>query len=605
MADTEAHETQGFRVQVDLRSLVELLSHHLYGTADVYLRELLQNAVDALHARQLVDLGYVGHIVVEARGGSQPVLVVEDDGIGLTETEIHDFLSTIGRSAKRDEIGLARSDFLGQFGIGLLSCFLVADEVTVITRSVHPGSTWQWRGRSDGTYEVSQVADRDQPGSTVYLRARTHDAYLLQPDYVRKLATRYAGMLGHLIELQLPTGVESIGGFRPPWSVLDDRGIDEERRAELLEWGERHFEESFLDVVYLHAPTSETVGLAFIAADRRSPGSRQRHKLTLKGMLVSDAIDNMLPDWAFFSRCVLDSSGLHPTASREAIVEDDLLHETREAFGQQLRDWLLSLSSAAPARLRAFVRVHHLSLKALAVHDDELLAAMVDWLPVETSLGTLTLGELSRLPGPIRYTPSLDVFRQLLQVSAAQGVCLVNGGYTYETELLSRLPAVRPEVDVEEIDPDDLVSGLADVAGADQAQAAALTAAGNQALLQFGCEVVVRVFRPRSVPVLLVIDPDAGLRRMTRRTADRVQGFWTDVVEGIEQLAGERNTQLCLNFDSDVVRALAAEPHSERTTAALQLLYVQALLLGHQPLDSRELRLLSSSVLSLIAPEPR
>ena len=122
--------------QVDLRGVVDLLSHHLYASPRVYVRELLQNALDAITARLLTEPDAPARVHIEppevTGDGS---LRIHDTGIGLTEEQVHDLLATIGRSSKRDELGFARHEFLGQFGIGLLSCFLVADEIEVRTRA--------------------------------------------------------------------------------------------------------------------------------------------------------------------------------------------------------------------------------------------------------------------------------------------------------------------------------------------------------------------------------------------------------------------------------------------------------------------------------------
>lgn len=107
--------------QVDLRGLVDLLSHHLYSSPRVYVRELLQNAVDAVTARQALDPEAEIRIRLSASAGR---VTIEDSGIGLTAAEAHSLLATIGRSSKRGgEHGLetTRREFLGQFGIGLLA----------------------------------------------------------------------------------------------------------------------------------------------------------------------------------------------------------------------------------------------------------------------------------------------------------------------------------------------------------------------------------------------------------------------------------------------------------------------------------------------------
>ena len=90
-------------------------------------------------------------------------------------------------------------------------------------------------------------------------------------------------------------------------------------------------------------------------------------------MLLAEGAEGLLPDWAFFARCVVDTSELRPTASREALYEDGLLEATREALGDQLRGWLVRLAGTDPRRLAEFLRIHHLGVKALALHDDEML----------------------------------------------------------------------------------------------------------------------------------------------------------------------------------------------------------------------------------------
>src|SRR5439155_178604 len=95
------------RFQINLRGIIELLSNHLYSRPEVFLRELLQNAVDAITARQQVAPDHGGEITLSltAPRGKPPTLEVSDNGIGLTEDEIHRFLATIGETSKRDAEG--------------------------------------------------------------------------------------------------------------------------------------------------------------------------------------------------------------------------------------------------------------------------------------------------------------------------------------------------------------------------------------------------------------------------------------------------------------------------------------------------------------------
>ena len=118
-----------------------------------------------------------------------------------------------------------------------------------------------------------------------------------------------------------------------------------------------------------------------------NPAERPRHRVHLKRMLLSDSVDNLLPDWAYFVRASIDTTELRPTASREALFDDENLTRTREALGEAVRRWIVRLGTTQPDRLAVFLDVHHLGVKALALHDDELLALVHRWLPFETTMG--------------------------------------------------------------------------------------------------------------------------------------------------------------------------------------------------------------------------
>lgn len=145
--------------QVDLRGVVDLLSRHIYSGPRVYLRELLQNARDAIAARSEVDGGGTG-IRITPLPDDGGEFVMRDDGVGLTATEVADLLATVGRSSKRDIFDMPRSDYLGQFGIGLLSCFMVSDRIVIRSRSARGGAGLEWTGSSDARSRSSNSRRR-------------------------------------------------------------------------------------------------------------------------------------------------------------------------------------------------------------------------------------------------------------------------------------------------------------------------------------------------------------------------------------------------------------------------------------------------------------
>src|SRR5262249_28586845 len=161
-----------------------------------------------------------------------------------------------------------------------------------------------------------------------------------------------------------------------------------------------------------------------------------RHRVYLKGMLLTEEATGLLPDWAFFVRCVINADGLRPTASREGLYEDAALDAVREALGARVRAWLTELASSRPGDLRGFLAVHALAGRALARFDGELLRIMLPWLPFETTDGAVSLDEFTRNHRVLLVTKTVEEFRQVAAIAAAAGLAVVNGGYTYADDLV-------------------------------------------------------------------------------------------------------------------------------------------------------------------------
>lgn len=584
--------------QVDLRGVVDLLSHHLYTSPRVYLRELLQNAVDAVTARRELDLEAPAQAEIEPpEVTGDGALRIRDTGIGLTEDEVHTLLATIGRSSKRDDLGYARHEFLGQFGIGLLSCFLVADEVRVLTRSARQpdAPTVEWRGYADGRYQVRPADEhRSEPGTTVVLVPRPGCEQWFTGPTVTELARLY----GSLLPLDVRVAGTRTTVPAPPW--LASHATPEARREALDSYafdvlGIRPF-----DIIDLNVPEAGLTGVGFVLPVPANPAGRTAHRIYLKRMLLAEAAEGLLPEWAFFTRCVVDASELRPTANREALYEDDLLDATREALGDQLRDWLMRLATTDQGRMRQFLAIHQLGVKALALHDLGMLRLVYRWLPFETSGGTMTVAEFRRRHKEIRYTHTVDEFRQLSAVAAAQGVGLVNGGYTYDSEILARLPQMDPDLAVSALDPSELATHFDVVDPAAELGLRPFLSAARERLDRLGCEVTIRSYDPPSLPALYLLDREAAHQAELRATREVADELWTDVLSAFDTGSGLTRPQLVLNHRNPLVRKVAVLPDPELAGLAVEALYGQALLLGHHPLRPADTALLNRSFLGLL-----
>jgi molecular chaperone HtpG len=567
--------------QVDLRGIVDLLSHHLYASPRVYVRELLQNAVDAITA---VD-GVRGAAPLIAITTGGDALRIADDGIGLTEAQVHELLATIGRSSKRDELGFARHEFLGQFGIGLLSCFMVADEIRVHTRRSGADPV-RWTGYSDGRYEV-RPGDEREPGTTVTLLPRRGAEHLLSGTTVRELAETY----GSLLPIPVTVDGRTVTAGRVPW---------EQGRNALIGYAEKVFGFTPFDVVELSVPEAGLTGVAFVLPTPVNPAVRGGHRVYLKRMLLSESVEGLLPDWAFFARCVVDSTELRPTASREALYDDGLLADTREAIADQLRGWLVRLAATDPHRLGRFLSVHHLGVKALALHDDEMLRLVEQWYPMETNMGQVTLAEFRNRHGLIRYAATADEFRQLAAVAAAQEVGLVNGGYVYDAEIIERLATLDDEIRVERLEPTDLATRFTGLDTETELRLRPFLAAAQRRLDRLGCEVVIRAFDPVTMPALYLVSRSAAFHEEFTNTRDNADELWGGVLDALAQTAPPDRPQLVLNHRNPLIRRVAALGDDELSGLAVESLYGQALMLGHHPIRPADAALLTTSFMGLL-----
>jgi molecular chaperone HtpG len=583
--------------RVDLRGIVDLLSHHLYATPRVYVRELMQNAVDAITARRLVEPEAPGDIWFEsAERTGDGTLRVHDTGIGLTEEQVHELLATIGRSSKRDDLGFARHEFLGQFGIGLLSCFLVADEIRVRTRT-GDGPTVEWTGRADGSYETTVAADgRTAQGTTVTLVPRRGEEHWFRERTVAELVALYGSMLPVAVRV----GDTVMTSGPAPWDT--DRGEPAPARtARLAAYCREAFGFTPFDVVDLSAPEAGLRGVAFVLPTPSNPAVRVAHHVYLKRMLLSEGIEGLLPEWAFFVRCVVDTTELRPTASREALYDDSLLEQVRQTLAAQLRGWLAGLGATDPRRLGDFLRIHHLGVKALAVHDDDMLRLVYQWWPFETNVGSLTLAEFTERYGLVRYNPSVDEFRQLASVSAAQNIPLVNAGYVYDAELVGRLRDALPDVRVEPLTPADLALRLDTLEPAEAAAVEPFIAMAQRILDRQGVQVVVRRFDPSSVPALYLLDGDAALQLDLRRGREQSTDVFAGVFDAFTGGHEDNRPQLVFNHRNPLARRAMSTGDEELAGYAVEGLFTQALLLARQPLTPTATAAMNQSMLGLMS----
>ncbi|MDR1790535.1 MAG: HSP90 family protein [Propionibacteriaceae bacterium] len=589
--------------QVDLRGVVDLLSRHIYSSPRVYLRELLQNGVDAITARRALggtDDAQLGIKIYPLVPGREEFTLV-DDGIGLTAAEVEQLLATVGGTSKRDIFDMPRSDYLGQFGIGLLSCFMVSDQITIRTQSATGGPAVEWTGSADGTFTIMELAGSHPVGTSVILTPRFDTGELLSQASVGLMAREYGEFLPIPIDIVHLDRTVRIN--REP--VFAQPHPDQEA---IIEYGREIISAEPFDAIELSAPGSGTTGVAYVLPYAPPPSIRQANRVYLGGMLLSDRTDEVLPDWAFFTRAVINSTGLNPTASREDLVNDFTLEYTRNELGQAIRRWLVELTLHDPFRLGVFLSIHETSLKQLVLHDEELASFMLKHLTLETSLGVMSVDRLVERHQHLRFTQTLDEYRQVVGIVRTD-VPVVNGGYIFDADIVRLLPSYF-DVTVERIDVLSELDRLDPPPLDDRTLALRLEERASKIIEARDCAAVVRIMDRPDLPSLYVADPEVFRHLDRNRTQDVAgPGVWGDVISQVDSYLGSRHShptagapaRLCLNWGNRLIRAIANLDDEAVFGRCIELLFIQSQLAAHRPLSIDDRTLMTSALSDLIA----
>jgi molecular chaperone HtpG len=486
--------------QVNLEGMIELLSEHIYSSPNVFVRELLQNGIDAITARRSIDESFSGEINVYV-DEKQPEIIFEDNGIGLSEDEVHKFLSVIGQSSKRDDI--LEKDYIGKFGIGLLSCFVVSNEIIVETRSLykrHDGI--RWKGKADGTYTIEKIGEEMLPGTKIILHPKKEWKLLFEKEELRKNILYFGGALPAKISLVTDSEKELLVESVPVWLNPDST------KDELLQYGKQAFNINFLDAFRLSSATGEIEGAGFIVPYKIQFTGSKEHKIYLKRMFLCEQSGNLLPEWASFVKCIINTNTLKPTASRESLMDCEDLKIAKKELNSAFKDYLRLLSVANTNILEEIIGTHHLYIKALAAEDSELLKLFVDYIPFETNKGMMNFRSMKTYNDEIFFTPSMDDFRQIRRIAGSQGKTIINAAYSFENDLIRKISIVFPDIRITKITPNDILSGFGETV-TDDRKFLIFEEKANKILKINYCKAQIKKFEPEDTPAIYIANDEA------------------------------------------------------------------------------------------------
>jgi len=346
--------------QAEVKQLLDLMIHSLYSDKDIFLRELVSNASDALDKRRFEALTEPAlaaadpHIRLEVDRANR-TLSISDEGIGMTHDEVVKNIGTIARSGTREFLdalkAAQRADgpgaLIGQFGVGFYSAFMVAHKITLVTRRAGHDTATRWESTGDGTYTIGP-AERDRPGTTITLTLAPADPEHGIRDYATEtvltdIVKRYSDFVAYPIRIQRvrtkPGAPGGDGGAAPTIEVEDQtlnsmKAIWDRPKAEVTEDEYREF---YRHLSHDWAPPLRTIpvriegsleayALLYVPSqppfDLYSPEMKRGVQLYVKRIFVMDECRELMPAHLRFVRGVVDAHDLSLNVSREILQKD-------------------------------------------------------------------------------------------------------------------------------------------------------------------------------------------------------------------------------------------------------------------------------------------
>jgi molecular chaperone HtpG len=361
-----------FAFQAEVKQLLRLMVHSLYSNREIFLRELVSNASDAndkLRFEALARPELLGsaadleiRVTVDAERG---LLTVADKGIGMSRDEVIENLGTIARSGTGQFLerlsGDQRKDaqLIGQFGVGFYSAFIVADEVTVLSRRADspPDQGVRWVSDGQGEYVVDDIVQAER-GTSVQLKLKAEAAEFLRPERLRTLIRKYSDHIAFPVKMADTGGTdETVNRAKALWARPRAEITEDEYKEfykhiahdteDPLVWTHNRVEGKREYTSLLYVPSVAPFDLW----NRESP---KGVKLYVQRVFITDQATQFLPLYLRFVRGVVDSSELSLNVSRELLQQDEAIAAMRSALTKRVLDMLERMAEESAEKYAKF-----------------------------------------------------------------------------------------------------------------------------------------------------------------------------------------------------------------------------------------------------------
>ena len=432
--------------QAESKKLMDMMINSIYTNKEIFLRELISNASDAidkLYYKSLTDtsvgMNKSDFRILITRDKENRILTVEDNGIGMTKAELEENLGTIAHSGSLDfkqDNKDENIDIIGQFGVGFYSSFMVADKVTVISKAYGSDEAWQWESSGVDGYEMTP-AEKDAPGTQIILHIKPdtetdHYDNFLDEYGIVAIVKKYSDYVRYPIQMereksrQKPepdpkpedykpewetyTELETLNSMIPIWKKQKSEVTDEEYNA--------FYKDKFGDyadparvIVSRTEGTANYNALLFVPSHRPYDFYTKEYEkglaLYASGVLIMEKCADLLPDYFSFVKGIVDSQDLSLNISREMLQKDNQLKLIHNALEKKIKNELHAMLANDRTKYEEFWKEFGRQIKFGAysdygMHAELLRDLLLFWSAKEQKMVTLQ-EYVDKMPAEQKY----------------------------------------------------------------------------------------------------------------------------------------------------------------------------------------------------------
>lgn len=351
MSNTTTGSTHEF--QAEVKQVLDIVIHSLYTDREIFIRELVSNAADALEKMRLTQLTendvFGAELPLEiniSTDETEGTLTISDHGIGMTRAELVENLGTIAHSGSKAFAAALKNagksgdaSVIGQFGVGFYSAFMVADYVKVYTHSWRQdGEHLVWESTGTGTYSIDEAPDQVR-GCKIVIKLKEDALEFCRPDRVKAILAKYSNFVSFPIQLN----AERVNTVEAIWLKSKDEVTEEQYKAFYQFTAHAFDEPSYRLHFQADAPLVINALLFLPEQNMESFGMGQMEPgvgLYCKKVLIDPRPKKLLPEWMRFVRGVIDSEDLPLNISRESMQDSALVRKLGEVVTKRLLKFL-------------------------------------------------------------------------------------------------------------------------------------------------------------------------------------------------------------------------------------------------------------------------